>query len=99
MKDCPYCSKKIDSDATECSCGYKFDGYKEKVSVDSTETISSSNNTTITDINVPFDRIVSTMVKWAIASIPAFIILLIIGFIFMLAVVSMAGGIGKVFSL
>jgi hypothetical protein len=35
----------------------------------------------VTDIDMPFGSMVSFMVKWAIASIPAFIILLIIGFI------------------
>lgn len=35
----------------------------------------------VTDIDMPFGSMVSFMVKWAIASIPAFLILLIIGFI------------------
>ena len=36
---------------------------------------------TIEDIKMPFGSMVQFMVKWAIASIPAFIILFIIGFI------------------
>jgi len=37
------------------------------------------NHVTITDIKMPFFSMVFFMVKWAIASIPAFIILSIIG--------------------
>jgi len=39
-----------------------------------------SDTITISDVNIPFWRIVSIMVKWSLASIPAFIILAIIGF-------------------
>ena len=54
-----------------------------KVDVKLLETIknqSNSQNVTITDIKMPFGSMVEFMVKWAIASIPAFIILLVIGF-------------------
>jgi len=37
------------------------------------------NHVTITDIKMPFFSMVFFMVKWAIASIPAFIILTFIG--------------------
>ncbi len=33
----------------------------------------------IVDVNMPFDSMVLFMVKWAIASIPAFLILLVVG--------------------
>ena len=36
---------------------------------------------TVTDINLPFSRIVCIMVKWSLASIPAFIILALIGMV------------------
>ena len=39
----------------------------------------NSQNVTITDIKMPFGSMVEFMVKWAIASIPAFIILFLIG--------------------
>ena len=42
---------------------------------------SNSQNVTITDIKMPFGSMVEFMVKWAVASIPAFIILCIIGLI------------------
>ena len=47
---------------------------------------TQSNNTSkviITDIKMPFGSMVEFMVKWAIASIPALIILFIIGFVVM----------------
>ena len=42
---------------------------------------SNSQNVTITDIKMPFGSMVEFMVKWAVASIPAFIILCIIGLV------------------
>jgi hypothetical protein len=53
--------------------------------------IPGSNKVIITDINIPFAKLIMIMVKVGIASIPAMIILLIIGF-FVSAM--LAGGIG-----
>jgi len=36
----------------------------------------------VTDIDMPFGSMVAFMVKWSIASIPALLILIVIGFIF-----------------
>ena len=44
----------------------------------------------VVDVSVPFGSMVVFMVKWAIASIPAFLILIVLGFIFG----SVLGGIG-----
>ena len=44
---------------------------------------SNSQNVIITDIKMPFSSMVEFMVKWAIASIPAFIILFLIGLMVM----------------
>jgi uncharacterized membrane protein YgcG len=38
------------------------------------------NDVTVVDIKMPFGSMVVFMVKWAIASIPAFIILVVLGF-------------------
>lgn len=38
------------------------------------------NDVTVVDIRMPFGSMVMFMVKWAIASIPAFIILVVLGF-------------------
>ena len=88
----PNCNNtNIQADATECGeCGYVFKGYEEStpegvtgVASKSTGVASKSNNqnVTVTDIKMPFGSMVEFMVKWAIASIPAFIILFLIGFL------------------
>ena len=51
------------------------------------DTNSTNQNVTVTDIKMPFRSMVEFMVKWAIASIPAFIIL----FILVLALASFIG--------
>ena len=45
------------------------------------DTNSTNQEVIVTDIKMPFGSMVEFMVKWAIASIPAFIILIIIGLI------------------
>jgi hypothetical protein len=40
----------------------------------------SSQKVVVVDVNVPFKSMVTLMVKWAIASIPAFIVLVFIVF-------------------
>ena len=47
---------------------------------------------TITDINMEFSSMVLFMVKWVIASIPAFIILATIVFLFLLGFSLLLGG-------
>lgn len=43
---------------------------------------SGNNEVTVVDIKMPFWSMVFFMVKWAIASIPAIIILVIVGSVF-----------------
>ena len=43
------------------------------------QVVFTSNDVVITDIKMPFWSMVVFMVKWAIAAIPAFIILAILG--------------------
>ena len=82
---CPNCNNtNIQANATECSeCGYVFKGYEESAPEGVTGLASNSNNqnVTVTDIKMPFGSMVEFLVKWAIASIPAFIILFLIGFL------------------
>ncbi len=49
----------------------------------------------VTDIRMPFLSMVVFMIKWAVASIPAFIILSIIGFILMMLAGGMLGGMSR----
>ena len=88
-KICPFCSKENPADAMKCvhKCGYTFEGYQEKASPPTVQSTTKSNkygmsiesqNVVITDVKMEFTSMVEFMVKWAIASIPAFIILCII---------------------
>jgi len=49
----------------------------------------------VTDISMPFISMVIFMIKWVIASIPAFIILSILGWI-VAVVLALMGGMGHV---
>jgi hypothetical protein len=48
----------------------------------------------VTDIKIPFLSMVVLMVKWALAAIPAFIILLSIGVAFSIVLSALFGGMG-----
>jgi hypothetical protein len=48
----------------------------------------------VSDIRIPFVSMVVLMVKWALAAIPAFIILVIIGVAISMALTAMFGGVG-----
>ena len=52
----------------------------------------STNYVVVTDINMSFFSMVIFMVKWVVASIPAFIILSIIGAVFMVLFGGIMGG-------
>ncbi len=41
--------------------------------------IENTNRVVITDVKIPFMSMVTLMVKWVLASIPAFLILAILG--------------------
>lgn len=59
----------------------------------------SENNTTITDIRIPFGRMVAIILKWMLASIPAVILMYLIMFGIMLICGVGLGGIAALFSL
>jgi hypothetical protein len=46
----------------------------------------------VTDVKIPFWSMVVLMVKWAIAAIPALIILLVIGSVLSMAIAAIFGG-------
>lgn len=51
----------------------------ESSHLSSKDSFNTNQKVIITDINMPFLSMVSFMIKWSIASIPAFIILFILG--------------------
>jgi hypothetical protein len=56
----------------------------------------NKNETTITDVRIPFGRMVAIILKWMLASIPAILLMYLIMFVFMLL---FAGGIGSLAAL
>jgi len=93
---CPFCSKDNPSDSKECECGYKFKGYNPETSAnfEGAKNKLTPQNVVIKDIRMDFIDMVTFMVKWAIASIPAFIILWVIGLLVGSILIGLFGGIG-----
>lgn len=54
--------------------------------------------TVITDIQIPFGRMIAIILKWMLASIPAIILMYIIMFAFMLLFAGGLGGLTALFS-
>lgn len=70
ISECPVCNHQISPKASICpGCGHPFNS-------------SQKNQVSVTDIDMPFSSMIYLMIKWAIATIPAAIILFILGAIF-----------------
>jgi uncharacterized membrane protein YvbJ len=72
QKKCPACGAGMVEDGRYCSYCGKPDG--------STQYSLNNQMVSVIDIKMPFLSMVTFMVKWAVAAIPAFIILFILGF-------------------
>ena len=82
--ECPRCHTANENGATTCiSCGLRLIG------IDSPK--PQPQEVKIVDISMSFMSMVTFMVKWAIASIPAFIILAVIFVIFVGIVAGISG--------
>ena len=79
---CSVCYKVVDENADKVKkSGYDFVGSEESKENDKADIDNRIiQNVVVTDIKMSFSSMVEFMVKWAIASIPALIILFIIGF-------------------
>lgn len=92
MVKCPSCGLLNPDSSQRCDCGYSFSSIP--VSVKTQRNTDQGQGLVIKDIDMPFWSMVSFMVKWAFASIPAiFIIAGVFGFVF-LVLVSLFGSIG-----
>ncbi len=85
-KQCPQCKILVPAKSKHCDCGYMFQGYEGKKGKEK----KPAQDVIITDIAIPFSSMVLFMVTWAIAAIPAFLILVLLGF----GLVSILGGLG-----
>jgi len=88
---CPHCGYKNVQHQSIChKCGKRLD---EPPSEENKSEVHKINNQTqeviVKDIHMGFGSMVTFMVKWAIASIPAFLILFILGVIFWTMAISL----------
>jgi len=56
--------------------------------------MAKGNSVTLSDIDVPFRRIVMILVKWSIASIPAMIILMLLAVVISALMAGLLGVVG-----
>ena len=78
---CPDCGLTYPPNAIRCDCGFNFKtGVKYVLPEPSARDTKTSiyGGVIIKDIDMPFGSMIKFMVKWALASIPAIIILTII---------------------
>jgi len=69
---CIACASTIPDDSAKCpKCGYRY----------SKQSVLARSEVVIVDVDMPFTSMIGFMVKWAIAAIPALIILAIIFFV------------------
>lgn len=74
MKLCPKCSAENSDKALACQrCETPLGA------------VAQPSRVTVVDVDMPFGSMVSFMVKWAIATIPAFLILFVLG-VFLVAI-------------
>jgi hypothetical protein len=97
VKICKQRGEETDARYSVClNCAHPLDGSQpKKVSTDSRAREAKKlerQEVVVVDMNMPFWSMVEFMVKWAIASIPAFIILAILGFILSSVFAGVLGG-------
>lgn len=82
---CPSCGLHNPESAQLCDCGFDFRRgtviVDKRASPEGSAAGATSAKVAITDVHVPFWSMVTFMVKWAIASIPALLILLLLGLV------------------
>jgi hypothetical protein len=90
---CPFCTGVVgrtDNVCPHCQRALTGKAMGQTILADGTGAISAPNDlqrVTVVDIDMPFASVITFMAKWALASIPAFLILFVLGLIVM-AVVS-----------
>lgn len=91
---CPRCGLFSPETAERCDCGYEFKRRAAAIqrANDVTTPVDPMAKVSVVDVSMPFGSMVLFMVKWAIASIPALLILVALGMIVAALVGGMAGG-------
>ena len=108
MLKCPECSVVNPEGARICICGLDLaatfqnmpsaEKHKYIVGQDKDaemQRIQNSQPVVVTDIDMPFGSMVVFMVKWALASIPAIIVLAVIGILSFIVITGILAGLPK----
>lgn len=78
LATCSQCGDLYSSEASQCpTCGTRRSG-AEQLTASNPSAPAEPRRVVVTDFAMPFESMVTFMVKWAIAAIPAVIILFII---------------------
>lgn len=93
--ECPECGEMYSTHAGECpKCGGSGEQGEEVSALEDREDRSGPREVVVADVKMSFGNMVAFMVKWALASIPA---ALILGFVFwmgwMLVVGALSSGV------
>lgn len=73
LEHCQACGNKVSKHAATCpACGHPQ-------YMPASQIHTKAQRVSVTDIDIPFGSMVGFMVKWALAAIPALIIIIIIG--------------------
>lgn len=75
---CPSCGLTNPPDAIKCDCGFNFKTGAVYIPKSGSPSHHAPDEVRIKDITMPFGSMIVFMVKWAIAAIPAMIILVVI---------------------
>lgn len=90
MKPCPDCATENHDQAVECKkCLRPFGGYVQGRQLAPTA-VDLAQTVRIVDLNMPFMSMVTLMIKWAFATIPAMIVLIAAAML----IVAFFGGLG-----
>jgi len=77
---CPRCGLLSPETAEQCDCGYRFNGGPTGTASPGRPQWANAlpAHVSVVDVNMSFRSMVVFMVKWAIASIPALLILILL---------------------